>query len=156
MSGAGGIGSGISDFGSAVGDLFSAAGARDAASMYGQAAAAAQANVQIEQGSLITQTAQATRQYQLVAGTQATQISAAGFAAGSATGQALASASKSQFGVSLQTLTNNNIIQQDAYKEQVDADKSMQAQEELKATAADVGAGFSAVAGVASIAGAFV
>lgn len=151
MSGGANYGAAVNDVGSAVGDLFTAAGAREAASMYGQAATEAQSNVQIEQGNIITQTAQATRQYMLTAGAQSTEISAAGFSGTSSTAQALEFASKSQFGINLQNMTNQDVIQENAYKSQEAADKSMQAQEETKAEGADVGAVFSGVAAVASL-----
>lgn len=150
----GSVGQGISAEGSAVGDLFAAQGAREAASAYNQAAEEAQQNVQIEQGNIITQTAQATRQFQLTAGAQSAEISAAGFSGASSTAQAIGAASKSQFGVNLQNITNQDIIQENAYSSQEAADKSMAAQEELKAEGDDVGSVFSAVAGIADFAGA--
>lgn len=121
--------------------------------MYGQAAAEAQQNVQIEQGNIVTQTAQATRQFHLTAGAQSAEISAAGFSGSSTTAQALRESSQSQFGVALQNTVNQDIIQENAYSSQEAADKSMEAQENLKAEGADVGAVFAGMSAVADFAG---
>jgi hypothetical protein len=153
MSG-GGVGAGFQALGSAVGDLFSASADRDAAKMYNQAAYEAQQNVRIEQGSLITQTAQASRQFALTRGAQSAEISAAGFSGASGTAQALQFAGTSQYGVNLQNITSQNIIQQNAYTAQMKADQSMAAQENEKAEAADIGGVFSGIAAVADFASA--
>ena len=151
MSGGANYGAAVNDVGSAVGDLFAAAGAREAASMYSTAAAAAQTNVQIEQGNIITQEAQGARQLSMLAGTQMAETSAAGFSGTSSTAQALEFANKSQFSINLHTQVSNDVVQENAYKEQQEADASMAAQEKEKAEGDTIGAGFSAVAAVASL-----
>lgn len=151
MSGAN-YGAAVNDLGSAVGDLFTAAGARQAASMYKSAAAEATANATTESGNIITQEAQGARTTALIAGTQMAETSAAGFAgaAGSSTAQAISFANQQQFSLNLHNQVAQDVIQENAYKSQAEADQSMAAQEETKAEGADVGAVFSVAASVAS------
>ena len=150
MSGGANYGAAVNDVGSAVGDLFAAAGAREAASMYSTAAAAAQVNVQVEQGNVVTQEAQGARQLSMLAGTQMAETSAAGFSGTSSTAQALEFANKSQFSINLHTQVSNDVVQENAYAQQVSADKAMAQVEKTKAEGDEIGAGFSMAASIAS------
>jgi hypothetical protein len=149
MSGAN-YGASVNDVGSAVGDLFSAQGAMQSAAMYNTAAAAAQVNVQVEQGNIVTQEAQGARQLSMMAGTQMAETSAAGFSGTSSTAQALEFANKSQFSINLHTQVSNDVVQENAYAQQVSADKAMAQVEKTKAEGDEIGAGFSMAASVAS------
>jgi hypothetical protein len=149
MSGAN-YGAAVNDVGSAVGDLFAAQGAEQSAAMYNTAAAAAQVNVQVEQGNIVTQQAQGARQLSMLAGTQMAETSAAGFSGTSSTAQALEFANKSQFSINLHTQVSNDVVQENAYAQQVSADKAMAQVEKTKAEGDEIGAGFSMAASVAS------
>jgi hypothetical protein len=150
MSGGANYGAAVNDVGSAVGDLFSAQGAMQSAAMYNTAAAAAQVNVQVEQGNIVTQEAQGARQLSMMAGTQMAETSAAGFSGTSSTAQALEFANKSQFSINLHTQVSNDVVQENAYAQQVSADKAMAQVEKTKAEGDEIGAGFSMAASVAS------
>jgi hypothetical protein len=150
MSGGANYGAAVNDVGSAVGDLFSAQGAEQSAAMYNTAAAAAQVNVQVEQGNIVTQEAQGARQLSMMAGTQMAETSAAGFSGTSSTAQALEFANKSQFSINLHTQVSNDVVQENAYAQQVSADKAMAQVEKTKAEGDEIGAGFSMAASVAS------
>jgi hypothetical protein len=86
----------------------------------------------------------------MMAGTQMAETSAAGFSGTSSTAQALEFANKSQFSINLHTQVSNDVVQENAYAQQVSADKAMAQVEKTKAEGDEIGAGFSMAASVAS------
>lgn len=150
---AAGVGGVVSDIGSAIGDIYSASADNTSAGQYDAAAEVALENKQITAGSLITQTAQAQRQFNMVQGAQTTQIAGAGFnTAGSGTAQALQRAGQEQFSVNMNTIMGNNYTQQQSYQEQATADENAAKAAKGAAGGSLLGAGFSAVAAIASVA----
>jgi hypothetical protein len=159
---ASGVGGAIGAIGSAVGDIFSGIGDQKSAAAYDAAAEVALQNENVVKGSLVTQLSQQQRNFNLTLGAQNNQIAGAGFSggsfvngsgmAGSGSGYYLKRASTGQFNMNEATITAQNYLQQQGYAQQATADEQMAKQANSAATGSFIGAGFSAISAVASIA----
>ena len=142
----------ISAVGTAYSDYATSIADRKSASQYDAAAVVALQNEDIVKGSLITQTSQAQRQFNMTQGAQTAQIAAAGFAPTSTTAQYLAKGSSNQFNVNMNTLTGNAVVKEQAYDQQAVADENAAKAANAAAGGAMMGAAFSTISAIAQVA----
>ena len=139
--------------GSAVGDIFTAQADQRSAAQYDAAAQIALQNKNIVAGSLLVQTAQAQRTFNLSQGAQTAEIGAAGFnGATSSTAQALRTSGANQFAVNMNQITGNNFVQQQAYQSQATDDQNAAKSAMASSGMANLGAAFSTVSAIAQVA----
>ena len=153
---ASGVSGAISGIGNAIGDFAAAGAANQSASEYEAAAQVALSNEQVVKGSLVTQIAQAQRQFELTMGTQRAQLAGAGFmqggSSGSGSGYYLGKASTQQFNVNTSQITEQNYLQQQGYAQQATADENSAAQAQKAAQGDMLGGAMSIVSSLATVA----
>ena len=153
---ASGVSGAISGIGNAIGDFAAAGAAGQSASEYEAAAQVALSNEQVVKGSLVTQIAQAQRQFELTMGTQRAQLAGAGFmqggSSGSGSGYYLGKASTQQFNVNTSQITEQNYLQQQGYAQQATADENSAAQAQKAAQGDMFGGAMSVVSSIAAVA----
>lgn len=148
----GDIGGGISKAGGAVADLFAAEGKRSEAKNDLLAAGLADKNAQFTELSTSIKNMQAERQIYQTIGEQTAGIAGAGFTQGGSAGDLLRS-SVSQGSLTHAVISQQGLINEEAYKEQAESYRNMADAANNAALGLDVSAGFKAVSSIASFIG---
>jgi hypothetical protein len=151
-SGGMGVAGVISAVGTAYSDYSTAVADQKSAGEYDAAAEVALQNENIVKGSLITQTSQAQRQFNMTQGAQTSQIAAAGFNPGSTTAQYLQKNNQNQFNVNMNTITGNAVVQEQGYASQATADENAAKAAMAASGGSMMGAAFSTVSAIAQVA----
>lgn len=145
------FGAAFGDFGGAVSDLFAAQGDKAEAGNYRLAADLANKNEQYTELSTGIKNMQADRQIYQTIGQQQADVAGAGFSAGGSAGDLLRE-STSQGALTHAVVSEQGLIQEDAYKEQAQSYQNMADAADKAATGSDIGAAIKGVAAVAEVA----